>query len=803
MPEYYRVGFSMTIKFPEARMSLEQQVVFALGLEDAYKADDGAGWQLWSYRLRDPASQKQLPDDFFLLFLGEKGFKKSEISNIRVKVGKKTGGRNLSVALQRSSSLATDRDAVKAEFRPASVMLLHELLQRECRRLLGNAQGEPEPVAYFIEPNVDGGPIGSDALAIRTLGRWLLAEPEYTITDRAEAPSLAVLLAPAGVGKTSVTRQLFRYFQLHRPDVLPLLIASRQWSSLGLNDIPSLWALIKHALVYTGHNVVTEQVFKTFAQAGCIIPIFDGLDEVGSIRDGSITPADIIAQLQELSENSVCRILLTSREGLWSEMVPLENRRRVHEFRLQPFYKSQIAKYRESRFPRPKDPARDRFDKILDALTKAAHPSGTGKTPVADRAPAAPLLLDLAATEAEQYEDGPKSYRLQGIKYRNPLYAITYGILNREYEVRNFPLSPAQQFMMIATLVENRGSGPYPLDQIREACEYALEDNLPEADTARLPLHAVFRPAGNMTFLFRFEYLMNFAPAVWLTDYLLNRRKDASVEKYLDLIAGRSSPVSAYVADLLRGNEWKFHIWEQARSAKQSGLSSPAVMPFLWELAQSLLPDMSDSSRAARMETMCEIFGEDKGRVFSNITFAGAIVYMDVRGIVFQNCVFQNCEWINCDCDATTEFRDCVFKGRFHQVSSAALGRAVFNPMGDGNTDDVALADLERLTGRRPRTNRDAVTKMLKSLLNEFQRGGYSIPRGQRDIEAMRLGPSTISKYMIETLLRRGVLENDESNRLRIVRSHSATVMALLDNASLRRSLLAVVDDVVKGFAEH
>jgi hypothetical protein len=92
---------------------------------------------------------------------------------------------------------------------------------------------------------------------------------------------------------------------------------------------------------------------------------------------------------------------------------------------------------------------------------------------------------------------------------------------------------------------------------------------------------------------------------------------------------------------------------------------------------------------------------------------------------------------------------------------------------------------------------------MLKSLLNEFQRGGYSIPRGQRDIEAMRLGPSTISKYMIETLLRRGVLENDESNRLRIVRSHSATVMALLDNASLRRSLLAVVDDVVKGFAEH
>lgn len=234
---------------------------------------------------------------------------------------------------------------------------------------------------------------------------------------------------------------------------------------------------------------------------------------------------------------------------------------------------------------------------------------------------------------------------------------------------------------------------------------------------------------------------------------------------------------------------------------KQGG--SRVVAPFLWELAQSLIPDVSVSSRIARMQTMCDIFGESKQRLFSNITFAGPVVYMDLHGVLFKNCTFLSCEWINCDADATTEFRDCVFRGRFHAVSSGGLGRAVFNPLSEENADDTALADLERLTGRTPRTNRDAVTRLLKSLLNEFQRGEYSIPRNLRDIEAMRMGPSAIMNYMIAALLKRGVLENDEGNRLRIVRSHSATVMALLDNASLRRSLLHVVDDVVEQFTEH
>jgi hypothetical protein len=142
-------------------------------------------------------------------------------------------------------------------------------------------------------------------------------------------------------------------------------------------------------------------------------------------------------------------------------MVPDEFRQHVREFHLFPFRKNQIARYREKRFPNPRTPERTRFDEILDAVTTAAHPEGTSKVPYDERAAAAPLILHLVATEAEEYSNGAQDYGLQTSQFRNPLYAITYGILHREHSRRNLCLTPAQQFMMISTLVVEMEDGLY------------------------------------------------------------------------------------------------------------------------------------------------------------------------------------------------------------------------------------------------------------------------------------------------------------------------------------------------------
>jgi hypothetical protein len=239
-----------------------------------------------------------------------------------------------------------------------------------------------------------------------------------------------------------------------------------------------------------------------------------------------------------LSTDSACRVLITCREGLWSEMPP-ELRDPIQEFNLMPFRNREIGRYREKRFPNPHSPNRERFDEILDIITRAAHPEGTRLVPQEERAPAAPLILHLAAEEAEldtdivDYHSSPK--------YANSLYAITYGILHREHSRRGLCLTPSQQFLMISTLVVDFGRGPYKLTDIRTAAEYAFGNVLTDSEFDRVRNHALFKRAQN-SFSFRFDYLAQFAPAVWLCDYILGGERDAVVTKFLSEIAGKSSP---------------------------------------------------------------------------------------------------------------------------------------------------------------------------------------------------------------------------------------------------------------------
>jgi hypothetical protein len=219
-----------------------------------------------------------------------------------------------------------------------SVQFMSDLLQQECRYLLGDTQEVPDAFPFFVEPIVD------DKLALTKLGTWLTGTPTESSQLSPADQYLAVLLAPAGVGKTSVSREVIRSLQSTRnSSVFPLLIESRQWSSLNPHEPLTVWTLIRNALNFNGYAVVPQEAFELFAQAGCIAMIFDGLDEVASIRSGAIRPVDIIMKLRELAEESDFRILLTSRDGLWTEMIPDNIRNEVHEFHLIPFRKPQIA----------------------------------------------------------------------------------------------------------------------------------------------------------------------------------------------------------------------------------------------------------------------------------------------------------------------------------------------------------------------------------------------------------------------------------------------------------------------------
>jgi hypothetical protein len=773
-------------------MDLEERVVGVLRLESAARVDEATGWELWRYRLRDQASQTQLPQDFYLLFIKSRGLNKPDLPTLNNRLRDIRRNSKLSVAIQRSSPLANSRDLVKKELGADAVNLLSELLQRECRYLLGELQIPKYSNPHFVEPIVD------DKLALGKLSAWFKVEQ----FDEEPDASVAVLLAPAGLGKTSVSREL-THFLRSKHDVLSVLVESRQWSSLNPHEPISFWSIIKHAIQVNGHNVITQEAFELFAKAGCIAVIFDGLDEVGSIRGGTITPVDVIDQLEQLAEESDCRVLLTSRAGLWSDMVPQESRKRVREFKLQPFRKEQIGRYREKRFPKPGSAERERFDNILQAVTDAAHPTGTGQTPYDERAPATPLILHLVATEAELTSDNqPEDYAFAGARYRNPLYAITHGILYREHMNRHFCLSPAQQFRMISTLVVDMGDGPYPIADVTTAAEDAYGKELTPEQAITLQSHPLLT-AGTTGLIFRFEFLAQFAPAVWLCEFILAREKDSVVEHYLSSFDGRSSPVIGHMVDLLAPTDWQTHIAFHVNRVRHGDAKQSAVIPFLWELAQSLSL-AAHLGRPLQTDVMTGIFGQRQNAhsTFSGLQFAGLVAHLDIRSTTFNNCTFHNCEWISCEANASTEFLDCAFRGRFSSSNSAGLRSAIYNPLSD--VDEESRCELDKLLDRpgQIRTNLDATKRMLKSLFESFHTAGFFVPRSREQVKAKFIGPSILVDFAIEQLIETGVL-TESGGRLGVTDKHASSVTALMDNGTLNGNVRIVSAEIVQRFRDR
>jgi hypothetical protein len=250
--------------------------------------------------------------------------------------------------------------------------------------------------------------------------------------------------------------------------------------------------------------------------------------------------------------------------------------------------------------------------------------------------------------------------------------------------------------MMITTLVVDNETGPYTYSDITLAAEFALGRSLAVEELTPLRSYPLFLTVGDGQFSFRFEYLARFAPAVWISDYILNNFADPVAERYVGQIAGRNSPVSEYVSDLLKDVDWKPHFRSHVDRLKVRGLGQSPVVAFLWEIAQSVTLNSAVSERSVRTDTMLKLFGSSheeeniKKGVIDHIMIAGVIAYMDFRGVTFRACSLSNCEWINCHFDESTEFVNCAFT-----VDLDSL-----NPMGSGVRCFILLMNLTQ-TWRR------------------------------------------------------------------------------------------------------
>jgi hypothetical protein len=707
-------------------------------------------------------------------------------------------GRPLHVVVQRSCRALVgtrwddNRRRIVKDLSATDAYTNQQLLAEAAKRTIGSL-GEQEPEAYFIEPYLTA-PAGNEAPALDFLRKWVVSEDA---TSR-----IAVLVAPAGAGKTTVARQLAYDLTSTLSAVrIPLVVESGQWANLPGASL-TLWDIWKRAFEDNYDHVLTERDFCAFVENGCLVPILDGFDELCTRRAQDFDPVHALEALQALTEEDDARLILTTRDAFWSEL-PETLRRRTLELRLQQFNGPQVDRYIEQRFAFPEVfPRRAVAKRIIQRLQTTAYPArGQRLPPYETRLWSVPLIVFLVCESADSSAaDVEEPYG--AILADAPLTAIFLMLCAREKLRRQLQMSADDQMRLFRTIAIELAP-VFSARDIEDVCEVEFSA-LPIEQRELLRSHALLNCLPEDQWTFRFDFLRDHLRAEGLREVLTGRDPSTAGAQLVRLLAPEANGQGAAVEHFIRavaqgGDSWQRHVRSAlgALTRLRSGVLSQQM-----RRAQSALlhiairmAEQSSISRKERTAEIQSIFGEHP---FRQIYIEGPVVGLDLTTVRFEECEFRDAGFRNCQFSESTAFIRCRFVGTFDGTACEGLVGATLDNC-EYSTDAREFFLTLRGSDRTP-VDRDHVVEILAAVLRRFWSHGHFKTLTERDALRGPAGRSPLGRSVEEELLKETVLYHHtisgvgKDAGLAVSKEGMAEVRAFLDNRVLGRRLSPVVD---------
>ena len=166
---------------------------------------------------------------------------------------------------------------------------------------------------HFISPRLSKPDI-RDQLMPKLLDYLTARSPEK------DNGTLKVLSANAGVGKTTLSRQLIHTLaeRINERRTIPVYVEAQHWQKrLNISSVDELWDVIDNSLrMFSAPPLqMTETLFHHALRQGYFCFIFDGFDELCSEAATHFDPPTILADLSDAVLQSEARILLTTRNA--------------------------------------------------------------------------------------------------------------------------------------------------------------------------------------------------------------------------------------------------------------------------------------------------------------------------------------------------------------------------------------------------------------------------------------------------------------------------------------------------------
>lgn len=512
-------------------------------------------------------------------------------------------------------------------------------LARDVRQRLLRRAAVDDRDPYFVEPALEweGTEVPSAVQALTTY-----------FNDQTPGGRVAVLLGPAGAGKSTLTEEVCGSLQATpQASSLTIRVSDKEWVALERQHVDvTPDNMLRVALRKYGFASDDLGQLDVLLANGALALVFDSFDEVCT-RGPITSPNKLLERILGLASvaHSQARILITSRPEFWESVDP-DLRQQYETLTLLPFDAERVEALFYLRFkdnPNHQKRARIALERLESPALRCI-----------------PLIVrSICEAIAEGGEAGAwLSATDAGIKHSDPLPGVARMICEREREKHHWPTHADDQFELFARLAAEFGT-TYTAEEIIDCA--VLDIHMAEEDAAKVPRHALLKRVDDK-YTFRSAELARTIIADWLAPQLLKLATPTP-----------DSQLTNTVGKLLsRDGEYR-NLSQRTGARLSAERLSIEAGGTLWH--HRTLLRRHDGAQSGLLRTLVDAFPPDKTGyrtlpflpmemgflTATEFTYSGTVTNLDLSNIRVVNAYFRDVEISSCRFSQLTEFKECSF----------------------------------------------------------------------------------------------------------------------------------------------
>jgi hypothetical protein len=641
------------------------------------------------------------------------------------------------------------------------------------------------------------------------------ADLMQSLTDVGPAAEgqVTVVRAPAGVGKTTLARELTLAMaqQSQARKVIPAYVEAEHWSKLNLNSLEGLWEVIENSLRQYGLRI-RKELFDYLLRQGYLAFIFDGFDELCDRRFSHFAGRDVLNELIALSNASSAKIVLTTRPLFWEGVVGSEQPP-VRILDLAPFNKQQALGYFRHVFKDDielQQKAQAVYEK-LGSTNKPRTPGGV-KAQFVNH----PICVQMIADELKRpTHDTTKGSRktldeldksLDVSTGDSLLYKLLWQLCDRELRRRKLRTSADRQLDAFQQLAISE-TGAFDLSY----CGAAGFDDRDMAALKDHPLLSEITPAADTPlYSFRYSFLRPFFRARFLVDKIRSigahgASPEEFVWKVMSQEAASGTETLEHMSQLLAESDIA-HVAKTFAECRRLRARRGPELSFIFHIMRLLV----DEPNQTKIERTNKLFGSLYGPEFKtnrevrNLYVIGQIDRLDISHITFDDCTFADVTFTDCLAGPQTRFRRSLFSGNFDVAGSDQRAWSEVEIAADCILEFPTNLIWERLTGTRVGKREEHVRDAIRLALNKFwHQGQPKLTITKTNWRSGTLGHSIYCEPIRDAMRRHGLVSEitisgvQEGGYL-FSKDRLGELQRFMDNGQLTGALREVYDELLK-----